>query len=89
MDGAPGANGTHPAPSGEQWIIASGQHRATLVEVGGGIRSYQVDGADVVDGFPVTQMCTGSSGQILAPWPNRIRDGRYTCLLYTSDAADE
>ena len=23
-------------------------------------------------------MCPGGAGQILAPWPNRIRDGRYT-----------
>src|SRR5512139_1869627 len=68
----------HPWPSGEQWSIASGDHEATLVEVGGGIRSYAVGGAEVVTGHPVEEMSTGSAGQVLAPWPNRIRDGRYT-----------
>ena len=29
-------------PSGEQFAIAAGDQRATIVEVGGGIRAYQV-----------------------------------------------
>src|SRR4029453_16119829 len=63
--------------SGEQWIIKSGDHEATVVEVGGGLRAYRVGGVDVVDGFTELEICPFGAGQILAPSPNRIRDGRY------------
>jgi len=66
------------ARSGTQWTIASGGHEAVLVEVGGGLRRYQVGGVDVVDGFDENDVCPGCAGQVLAPWPNRIRDGQYT-----------
>jgi aldose 1-epimerase len=65
------------APSGEQWTIKSGDHEAIVVEVGGGLRSYTVSGSDVVLGFAEEDLCPAGAGQILAPWPNRIRDGRY------------
>jgi aldose 1-epimerase len=48
------------------------------VEVGGGLRSFAVDGVDVLLGYAVEAMCTSGRGQVLAPWPNRIVDGRYT-----------
>ena len=48
-----------------------------MVEAGGGLRAYQVAGADVVDGYAEEELCPAGRGQILAPWPNRIRDGRY------------
>ncbi len=64
-------------PSGTQWSITSGEHEAVLVEVGGGLRTYRVAGTDVVDGYADGDMCPYSAGQILAPWPNRVRDGRY------------
>ena len=66
------------APSGTQWTIDRAGHRAVVVEVGGGLRAYGVDGVDVVDGYAEPELCPGAAGQILAPWPNRIRDGRYT-----------
>jgi aldose 1-epimerase len=48
-----------------------------VVEVGGGIRTYSVDGRDVLDGYAVGERCPSGRGQLLLPWPNRIRDGRY------------
>jgi aldose 1-epimerase len=66
------------AVSGEQWTITSGEHAAVVVEVGGGLRGYRVAGSDIVDGFGEDELPPGCSGQILAPWPNRIRDGRYS-----------
>lgn len=48
-----------------------------MVEVGGGVRTYRVAGRDVLDGYAETDLAPGSAGQILMPWPNRIRDGRY------------
>lgn len=66
------------ALSGEQWGIEAGGHRATLVEVGGGIREYTVDGVPVLDGYRGDELCPGGAGQQLAPWPNRVGGGRYT-----------
>lgn len=48
-----------------------------MVEVGGGIRSYQVDGEEILDGFSQDEVCPAGSGQILVPWPNRLGDGRF------------
>lgn len=65
-------------PSGEQFEIAYGSQRATIVEVGGGIREYEVEGRPVLDPFPVEMMCDGAHGSPLIPWPNRMADGRYS-----------
>ncbi len=64
-------------PSGEQFEIRSGKQRATIVEVGGGIREYEVGGRPVLDPYPVDAMCDGARGNVLVPWPNRLGDGRY------------
>ncbi|WBC10634.1 aldose 1-epimerase family protein [Micromonospora sp. WMMA1947] len=65
-------------PSGTQWTIAADGHEAVVVEVGGGLRAYRYDGVDHLDGYAEDEVCPGSAGQVLAPWPNRIRDGIYT-----------
>ena len=65
------------AATGDQWSIASGRYRATIVEVGGGIRTLERDGAAVVDGYPEENLPRQGAGQVLAPWPNRIGDGAY------------
>jgi aldose 1-epimerase len=49
-----------------------------VVEVGGGVRTYGVAGEAVLAGYAEDEICPFSAGQVLAPWPNRIRDGRYT-----------
>ncbi len=64
-------------PSGRQWAIATGGHAAVVVEVGGGLRSYAAHGRPMIDGYAESEMCSGGAGQVLAPWPNRIRDGRW------------
>jgi aldose 1-epimerase len=62
---------------GAQWTIASDGHEAVVVEIGGGLRAYRADGVDVLDPYEPDELCPGWSGKVLAPWPNRIRDGRY------------
>lgn len=64
-------------PSGAQWTLSYGSQQAVVVEVGGGLRCWQVDGADLLDGYGPEELCVGGAGQVLAPWPNRIRDGSY------------
>ena len=65
-------------PSGEQWTIRHGDHEAVVVEVGGGVRTYTYRGHDVLTGYPRDAQCSAGRGQLLMPWPNRIRDGRYS-----------
>jgi aldose 1-epimerase len=67
----------HP-PSGTQWHLTSGDTEAVVVEVGGGLRSLTVAGAEIVAGYPLEAMAPSGRGQLLIPWPNRIRDGRYS-----------
>jgi aldose 1-epimerase len=64
-------------PSGEQFEITHGEQRATVVEVGGGVRAYEVAGRQVLDPYPLQSMCDGAHGAVLIPWPNRLADGRY------------
>ena len=64
-------------PSGEQFEMASGQQRATIVEVGGGVREYSVGARAVPDPYPPGEICDGAHGAPLIPWPNRLADGRY------------
>ncbi len=66
-----------PAPSGEQFEISFAQQRATVVEVGGGVRSYADGDRDVLEPYPLEEMCDGAHGAVLAPWPNRLGDGSY------------
>lgn len=65
------------SPSGEQWHLTSEDVEAVVVEVGGGLRSLTIGGVDVVAGYPQEAMASAGRGQLLVPWPNRIRDGRY------------
>jgi aldose 1-epimerase len=64
-------------PSGEQIQLRAGDGRVFLVEVGAGLRSYSVDGRDVLDGYHEDEMARSGRGQVLIPWPNRIQDGAY------------
>ncbi|MGH7721837.1 MAG: aldose 1-epimerase family protein [Candidatus Dormibacteria bacterium] len=65
-------------PSGEQIDLRHEGHHAVIVEVSGGVRSYEVDGHALLDGYRAEAMCDGGRGQLLVPWPNRLRDGRYS-----------
>jgi aldose 1-epimerase len=64
-------------PSGEQIELRHGEQTAVVVRVGGGLRRYDVAGRPVLDGFEESARVDGGRGQVLAPWPNRVRDGRY------------
>lgn len=58
------------------WTLTHGDYRATVLEAGGGLASLSHRDNDLLDipGEPVA----GGRGQLLVPWPNRIRDGRYS-----------
>jgi aldose 1-epimerase len=65
------------SPSGEQVELSVGEQRVVVVGFGGGLRRYSVGDEPVLDGYSVVAMCGSGRGQLLAPWPNRIQDGRY------------
>jgi len=64
-------------PSGEQLELRFGDARATVVEVGGGLRSYDVGDRPVLDGYAETEMASAGRGQVLLPWPNRVDGGKW------------
>jgi aldose 1-epimerase len=64
-------------PSGQQIEIALGDQRATVVEGGGGLREYSAAGRELLDGYGPDEMSGSGRGQVLIPWPNRIKDGSY------------
>lgn len=68
---------TATPPSGDQVELVHGSQRAIAVTVGGGLRTYEVDGSAVLDGYAEDEACDGARGQVLVPWPNRLRHGAY------------
>src|SRR5688500_6912600 len=66
------------APSGEQHEITGAGYRAVVTECGGGLRVLEHEGRPLVAGYDEDAQCSSGRGQLLLPWPNRIRDGRYT-----------
>ena len=62
---------------GGEHLLAQGPYRAVVTEVGAGLRLLQYAGRDLVMSYPAGTMRPRFAGSLLAPWPNRIRDGRY------------
>lgn len=58
-------------------LIAHGEQRALVSEAGATLRSYEVGGRAVIDGYGAGEMSPAGHGQVLAPWPNRLGGGRY------------
>ncbi|MHB8328349.1 MAG: aldose 1-epimerase family protein [Acidimicrobiales bacterium] len=78
---------TPASPSGQQFEIGHGQEHVVVTEIGATLRSYTVGGTAVVEGFDASEMCTSARGQVLAPWPNRLGDGRYSFAGRAGQAA--
>ena len=64
-------------PSGSQFVLQRAGQRAAVTEAGATLRSWRVDERQQLDTFQVHELDDGFRGKVLAPWPNRIRDGRY------------
>jgi aldose 1-epimerase len=69
--------GPRADPSRAGWELSWNDQRATVDQCGGGIRTYTVDGVPLLDGYDAHESSPGGAGQVLAPWPNRLRDGTY------------
>jgi aldose 1-epimerase len=68
--------------TGEQHSLTrsgpSGTVTATIAELAASLRSVVVDGAALVQDYGADAPPSQASGIVLVPWPNRIRDGRWT-----------
>lgn len=66
------------SPSGDQFAFTGGGYDAVVTESGASLRSLAFAGRPLVDGFADDEMSFGGRGQLLMPWPNRVRDGQYS-----------
>ena len=64
-------------PSGEQYRIVAAGFEAVITRVGGTLRTLTFQGRPLVAGFDEKEIRPLYRGALLAPWPNRIADGRY------------
>lgn len=64
-------------PTGEQYEIKAGGCSAVITEVGARLRSFTIDGTEILATHGPDQAPKGWEGAHLLPWPNRLRDGRY------------
>ncbi|MFJ2551322.1 aldose 1-epimerase family protein [Microbacterium sp. NPDC087591] len=65
------------SPTGTQIALQLGEVTAQIAQVGASLRSLRVSGVDLVPPYPLAQPTPACSGVVLAPWPNRVRDGRW------------
>ncbi|MFG6504099.1 aldose 1-epimerase family protein [Microbacterium sp. P05] len=63
--------------SGQQHALRAGDYEAVVAGVGASLRSLSHRGRDLVVPFDADEVRPGFRGATLAPWPNRIVDGRY------------
>jgi len=64
--------------TGTQYDIGAGRYRATVTELGAGLRELLFGDQPVIAGYHADELPPGGAGQLLTPWPNRIDGGRYT-----------
>ncbi|WP_137845866.1 aldose 1-epimerase family protein [Microbacterium sp. 2FI] len=63
--------------SGTQHALRAGDYEAVIASVGATLRSLTYDGRDLVVPFEADEVRPAHRGATLAPWPNRVVDGKY------------
>ena len=63
---------------GEEYLLTRGEYTAVVTEVGGGLRVLRHGDRDLVRSYAADEVRPRSRGALLAPWPNRVVDGRYS-----------
>ena len=66
----------HPL-TGDEVRLRHGAYSASVVTLGASLRSLEHDGRPLVVPFAADRMRPVFRGALLAPWPNRVVDGRY------------
>ena len=63
--------------TGAQYDLSAGDFRATVTELGAGLRRLEHQGQPVIAGYEPDVLPPGAAGQLLCPWPNRVDGGHY------------
>jgi aldose 1-epimerase len=63
---------------GAEYRIRRGDYEAVVTAVGGGLRALRHRGRDLVLSYAADEVRPRFRGVLLAPWPNRVVDGRYS-----------
>lgn len=64
--------------SGTQHALRAGDYEAVIASVGATLRSLTHRGRDLVVPFDADEVRPAHRGATLAPWPNRVVDGKYS-----------
>ena len=62
---------------GDEHLLVAGDLTAVVTEVGGGLRSLEHRGRPLVLPYGAGEVRPRFRGSLVAPWPNRLTDGRY------------
>jgi aldose 1-epimerase len=73
--------------SGTQFELSFGEYTASIASVGATLRTLAYAGRDLIAPFDADELRPAYRGAILAPWPNRIVDGKYTLNGVTQQLA--
>src|SRR3954452_18870900 len=69
-------------PTGEQFRLtldgSLGRVTATVTELAASLRALTVGGRPLVHEYPDSLIPPYGAGIVLVPWPNRVREGRWT-----------
>jgi aldose 1-epimerase len=64
--------------SGDQYELSAHGYVAEIASVGATLRAVRYEGRDLILPFDADEVRPAMRGALLAPWPNRTADGRYT-----------
>ncbi|RFU21065.1 aldose 1-epimerase family protein [Geodermatophilus marinus] len=67
-----------PATEPTEVVVSAGDTRLVVDLRGGTLRALIAGDREVLDGYPAGALPSGRRGGVLLPWPNRVRDGRWT-----------
>jgi aldose 1-epimerase len=65
-------------PTGHRYVIRSEQGSAEIAQVGAALRALRIGDVDLVPRYDDDLPTPAASGVVLVPWPNRVRDGKWT-----------
>lgn len=63
---------------GADYQLRSGDYTACIAQVGGGLRQLRHRDRDLVLSYGADEVRPWYRGSLIAPWPNRVVDGRYS-----------
>lgn len=69
---------TPPPASGTNYTLTAGSSTVVVASLAGALRSYEQGGVALTETWGADTIPAGGAGILLAPWPNRIADARWT-----------